>query len=413
MKGKGKNIYILLIVLLSSMKMEGQISNMFAENRHIDSADVKKMYLEVDAVSFFKDNEFTVEKVKGYTLPGFRFSTQLSLAMSENVQMEVGLNVLRYWGGEAYPCYSYMAISEWESDRYHNGLHVIPIMRGQFSITDSLHLIIGSLYNINNHSLLKPMYNTELNYTADPEAGIQILYSNKYYLSDIWVNWQSFIFKNDNHQELFTFGYSSATKILKNDKGLNIFVPLQFVAQHRGGEINISEHREVQTASNYLIGLNTMYYFGGEKIRYISLGCTYVGYMQNTGTLYPLNNGWGIYPELAVKAYDVKFTFSYWLSKDFIALLGSPHFSNLSQRTPDMSFDEMDMFMIDMEYCYMKNKYFSFGVEGSYIHYFPYTFSRPEYGELSSPSGDAFAFGLFLRINPRIRILNLKSRIDD
>lgn len=413
MKGKVKNILTAITILLSSINASGQLSYLFDDNHRIDSNDTKKMYFEIDAVNFFKNNEFKGEKVKGYTLPGFRLSTNISLAISKNIQMEIGANFLRYWGEEAYPCYSYLSISEWESERYNNGLHVIPMMRAQFSVTDSFHIIIGTLYNINNHSLCRPLYNNELNYTADPENGVQILYSNKYYKSDIWLNWQSFIFKNDIHQELFTFGYTSTTNILRNTNGLNICIPLQYVVQHRGGEINNSEVREVQTASNYAIGLNTSYNFNHNLLKYISLGCNYVGYMQNTGTLYPFDNGWGIYPELSVKIHDFIIRTSYWVSEDFITMLGSPHFGNLSQKTQDMVFDKMDMFMIDVEYCYHKNKYFAFGLEGNYTYYFPYTANRPGYDLIKRDAANSFAFGLFLRINPRIRILDLTTRLDD
>ena len=102
----------------------------------------------------------------------------------------------------------------------------------------------------------------------------------------------------------------------------------------------------------------------------------------------------------------------YFVGKDFISLLGSPHFNNISAKTPDMTFEKMDMFMAEIEYCYHKSKYFSFGIEGSIIHYFPYTSFRPEYGTMEREKSNSFSFGLFLNINPRIRIANLKPYIE-
>ena len=69
--------------------------------------------------------------------------------------------------------------------------------------------------------------------------------------------------------------------------------------------------------------------------------------------------------------------------------------------------------MIDVEYCYHKNKYFAFGLEGNYTYYFPYTANRPGYDLIKRDAANSFAFGLFLRINPRIRILDLTTRLDD
>ena len=413
MIGKGKEVIILLIiVVLGTNNCRGQIAYLFNDLPLIDSSEIKKLYLEVDVLSFFKNNEFTGEKVKGYTLPGFCMSPHLSLAFSKNVRMEVGANILRYWGSEIYPCYSYLGIAEWESERYQKGVHILPIMRAQFSITDSFHIVFGTLYNRNSHLLCTPLYNNELNYTSDRESGIQILYDNRFHSSDLWVNWQSFIFENDIHQEMFVFGYSSRTNIIKTDYGLEIGIPLQFVAQHRGGEVNIAETHSIQTYSNYAAGLFGKYSFGGKYFKDITFACYYIGFTQNVGTLYPFNNGWAIYPELSIRIHDFQLDMGYFVGKDFISLLGSPHFGNISAKTPDMIFDKMDMFMAEIEYCYHKSKYFSFGIEGSFIHYFPYTSFRPEYGTMERKRANSFSFGLFLDINPRIRIANLNPNIE-
>jgi len=413
MIGKGKEVIILLIiVVLGTNNCRGQIAYLFNDLPLIDSSEIKKLYLEVDVLSFFKNNEFTGEKVKGYTLPGFCMSPHLSLAFSKNVRMEVGANILRYWGSEIYPCYSYLGIAEWESERYQKGVHILPIMRAQFSITDSFHIVFGTLYNRNSHLLCTPLYNNELNYTSDRESGIQILYDNRFHSSDLWVNWQSFIFENDIHQEMFVFGYSSRTNIIKTDYGLEIGIPLQFVAQHRGGEVNIAETHSIQTYSNYAAGLFGKYSFGGKYFKDITFACYYIGFTQNVGTLYPFNNGWALYPELSIRIHDFQLDMGYFVGKDFISLLGSPHFGNISAKTPDMIFDKMDMFMAEIEYCYHKSKYFSFGIEGSFIHYFPYTSFRPEYGTMERKRANSFSFGLFLDINPRIRIANLKPNIE-
>ena len=410
---KGVRTTILLIIfILGTNNVAGQISRLFYESAQIDSSEVKKLYFEVDALSFFKDNEFAGKKVKGYTLPGFRMSPHFSLAFSKKVRMEVGANILRYWGSEIYPCYSYLNIAEWESERYQKGVHILPIMRAQFSITDSFHIVFGTLYNRNNHLLCTPLYNNELNYTSDLESGIQILYENRFHSSDLWLNWQSFIFENDIHQEMFVFGYSSKTNIINTNNGLEISIPLQFVAQHRGGEINISSTHSIQTYSNHAAGLFGKYSFNKKYLKDISIGCYYMGFLQNAGSLYPFDYGWAIYPEVSANIYDFRLMMGYFLGKDFITLLGSPHYGNLSAQTPNMIFDKMDMLIAEIEYCYHRNKYFSFGIEGSIIHYFPHTSFHPEYGTLEGKSNNSFAFGFFLNINPRIRIADLEQRIE-
>lgn len=410
----GKKILIVcvLVLLAYSHRAVAQVSQLFYEDPRIDSAEVKELYLEVRAHSFFKNNEFLGEKVKGYTLLGFRMMPQFSLALSKRVRMEVGVNLLRFWGGEFYPCYSYLGISQWESEQYQKGVHILPVMRAQFSPMDRLHIVFGTLYNLNNHWLSYPIFNNELNYTSDPENGVQVLYENKYYTSDVWLNWQSFIFENENQQEMFVFGYSSRTKLPTLFGRLDFSVPLFFLAQHRGGEINSSESKGVKTASNYGTGLIANVDVEKPWLNSVSLGMHYFGFLQNVGSLYPFSNGWAVYPELTLSALDFKLHLAYWVSEDFITLLGSPHFGNMSAKKDDLVFDKMDMFVARVEYCYLKSRYFSFGVDGSYIRYFPYTGTFTDNTPLERGVSNSFSFGLYLNINPKVRVCNLSSRID-
>ena len=232
--------------------------------------------------------------MKGYTLPGFRMMPQFSLALSKRVRMEVGVNLLRFWGGEFYPCYSYLGISQWESEQYQKGVHILPVMRAQFSPMDRLHIVFGTLYNLNNHWLSYPIFNNELNYTSDPENGVQVLYENKYYTSDVWLNWQSFIFENENQQEMFVFGYSSRTKLPTLFGRLDFSVPLFFLAQHRGGEINSSESKGVKTASNYGTGLIANVDVEKPWLNSVSLGMHYFGFFNKCfGIYYSILYYWG------------------------------------------------------------------------------------------------------------------------
>ena len=193
---------------------------------------------------------------------------------------------------------------------------------------------------------------------------------------------------------------------------MDFSVPLFFLAQHRGGEINSSESKGVKTASNYGTGLIANVDVGKSWLNSVSLGMHYFGLLQNVGSLYPFSNGWAVYPELTLSALDFKFHLAYWVSEDFITLLGSPHFGNMSAKKDDLVFDKMDMFVARVEYCYLKSRYFSFGVDGSYIRYFPYTGTFTDNTPLERGVSNSFSFGLYLNINPKVRVCNLSSRID-
>lgn len=81
------------------------------------------------------------------------------------------------------------------------------------ALSDHVNIVLGNIYGASNHNLIEPLYNPELNLTCDPEAGLQLLYDSKAFDLDVWVNWQSFIFREDVHQEAFTVGDLFAGKV--------------------------------------------------------------------------------------------------------------------------------------------------------------------------------------------------------
>ena len=58
----------------------------------LDSAEVRELRLEVDNMTFFKDNEFDGNVVKGYSLPGFRLQPRLAYRPIPQISMELGVH---------------------------------------------------------------------------------------------------------------------------------------------------------------------------------------------------------------------------------------------------------------------------------------------------------------------------------
>jgi len=78
MKKRTNSLLLFISILFFSYNTIGQVNGMFSQNPKIDSNDIKKLYLVVDNLNFFQNNEFASEKIKGYTLPGFRLNPKLS-----------------------------------------------------------------------------------------------------------------------------------------------------------------------------------------------------------------------------------------------------------------------------------------------------------------------------------------------
>ena len=104
----------------------------------------------------------------------------------DNIKLEAGLHLLRYWGANKYPSFAYTDIAKWKGNQYQSGVHLLPIFRVQVALSDHLDLILGTIYGGANHRLIDPLYNPELNLSADPESGLQLKYTSKVLDLDTW-----------------------------------------------------------------------------------------------------------------------------------------------------------------------------------------------------------------------------------
>ena len=210
----------------------------FKTDSRIDPEKKGELSVEFDNLSFFKDDEYTGSFMKGYTLPGLWLQAKAVYYPLEMLKLEAGVHLQRFWGANRYPNMAYQDIAHWKGDQYQRGFHALPWFRAQVALSDHVNIVLGDLYGAANHNLIEPLYNPELNMVADPEMGLQLLYNSCRFDLDVWVNWESFIFREDIHQEAFTVGLSTRFKFNDPDSRFHFYAPLQVLAQHRGGEID-------------------------------------------------------------------------------------------------------------------------------------------------------------------------------
>lgn len=399
--------YILISILFISFSGFGQINSIVYNSPNIDSLENKILYLDIYNINFFKNNEFKANKTNGYTLPGFRLIPKLSLVLDNNILIEGGISLLKYWGTNIYPSCSYMDISYWEANDYQKGFHLLPYFRAQIKLREGLNLIFGNLYINNSHNLILPLYNPELNLSADPETGVQVLFDSKHFTSDLWLNWQSFIFRTDTHREAFSFGFSSRTNINPDNK-FNIYIPIQFLAQHKGGELDHTSPYSQETWSNYASGIGLNYNIN-KIVDIINLESSYTGFIENSGSNSPFDNGMGIYSKLGIEKKGFILDISYWVGENFMSIYGSPNFINASTSTQNMIYGRTRIISSHLEYTYKQRDNYLLGIEFNLIYYLPFTGFRTGYGVIYYKDYADFSFGLYLKINPRFRLYRLKD----
>lgn len=361
-------------------------SVLFVRNYEIDPSTTGELTLDIDNVSFFKDNEWNGNIGTGYTLPGLWLNPTVRYTAIPEVRLEAGVHTLLYAGTTKYPNSIYQDIAVWKGEQYHEGTHIVPFFRANLQFS-GLHFVLGNIYGGSNHLLPDPLYSAELNLTADPEMGVQMLYDNRRLHFDMWANWESFIFKGDYHRESFVFGVSTQYRFTRNLKA-----SLSILAHHRGGEIDTITQNSVNTVMNGSVGLHYVHPTRLSWLRSWSLGADLVGYAQQSGKMWPIDKGWGLYAEgRAAFPYGLNAKVGYLLNRDFVSILSYPFYGCMSfdNRYLYQHFPRPHLVTAQLDWVRTFHRHYSLGVRAEMFQYIS-----------SGTSSNSLSFGIFLKANP-------------
>lgn len=389
-----------LIFHFSLLTLHAQVwDTLCVEPYRIDTADVGVLKAEINALAFFQNNEFSSKIQKGYTLPGGWLQPKLTYAPIDKVQLEVGAHLMFYDGANRYPNYAYNDIAKWKGNQHTHGVHALPYLRAQADFK-RLTLVLGDLYGAQNHQLILPLYNPEQNLSADPEMGLQLINDRSHNHLDMWINWQSYIFNLDTHQEAFTVGVNNTLKWSKPEKKVQWETPIQIILQHRGGELDTTA-TGVQTVVNGAIGARMTYHTGKNKFNSLRAEANILGSWQQHGTLWPFNTGMAVHTAVSMtmlKNLNVEVGYL-GAPRQFANLYGSPFFGTISLRHKDvgLTFKGIHTAYANVGYAYSFAPSYSLAAQLQV-----YSFHTKE------AEGAPFGFGVYLRIDPSFAIKRKK-----
>ena len=382
MKRAATSLIVCLIVQSLCAQMWDQLAR---SSYRIRQSDLRALRVEVDALTFFRDNEYSSKLTKGYSLPGLWLEPKLVYTPLSQIELELGAHALIFNGANKYPCYVYHDVGRWKGSQHQHGAHALPWLRAK---ADFKHLtvVMGDIYGGQNHRLAVPLWNAEANLSQDPEMGFQLLWDrNKIGTSgiwnvhmDTWLNWQSYIFEEDSHQEAFTVGSAWEVGLLPAWSKVKWYMPLQLVIQHRGGEQDTTS-MGVQTLCNASAGLGMHWYPLTHAVKQVTAEASVLATYQQSGTLWPFDTG---------VAYHVT------AGADFRR--GNPFFSTLSVRDGE-SHRGITTAYLRADYHYTFHHDYVLGAEAeAYQCWLGRSTLRPKSDELN------FSFGIYLRLHPSI-----------
>ncbi len=391
---------VLAVAVMTPATAQDLATRMATESHVPDVSRTGRFGVEVDALTFFKDNEFGSEHARGYTLPGVRLQPTVSYQPLPQVRLQAGFNALIYDGAGKYPCYAYHDIGRWKGNQYQRGAHVLPFFRVQAQM-GCVQVVMGNIFGGANHRLLEAIYNPEVNLTQDPEAGFQLMVDASRYRMDAWVAWQSYIFEEDTHQEAFTIGVSQRIALTDTARRWHAYIPVDVLAQHRGGEQDITD-MGVQTLVNGAVGAGLRWRAGSRLLRTLTAEAALLGSWQQSGHLWPFDTGWGGSVDIGADlsgGFHLKAGFM--AARRFAALYAVPFHSTVSQKHEGARYSHTAVPHVALEWCRAFADDYQFGVK---LDAYP-THS----GRLTMADGTTmpaawhanFAFGAYMRCRPR------------
>jgi len=374
----------------------------FRTDYRLDTLKTGSLSVDIDNISFFRNIESPKTIVPGYTLPGFWLQAKAVYHPAENVKLEAGVHSLWFWGADSYPAYAYSKLADWNDGRSSCAAHLSPYFRAQVALSPQVNIVLGNLYGGASHRLVEPLYNPELNLTADPETGVQLLYDTRWLHLDGWVNWETFIYNMDTKQEAFTAGISALFQANKPGSTWYVYFPLQALAQHRGGQIDDTD-LPVQTMVNGALGAGIEHNTDGRLLQKLSLEIDMLASRQLAGDLWNFKRGSGIYVAASAELMNVRVKTAWWRSKDFIAMYGNPLFGVMSMSSQDTYFVNPKTLSFSGEYTRTVAKGCSLGIDFDFYVRLPGTVID-SFGSYPGSTTTMYTFGIYLRVNPSFLI---------
>ncbi len=331
--------FIFLFAIISAVTLfspvSAQVDNHFFYDIHpVDTAFNKSLRIGADLLPFIKNNEYFNNIVEGYTLFGYQLKPYLSLYPSKNVRIDAGGYFLRDFGGHRFR----------QIKPYFMVKYVVP----HFSI------IFGDIEGTLTHRILEPLYDFERIINKRMEEGLQFKWDSRKLNIDTWINWENFIQLGDSDQEIFNAGLQ-ANYYLVNVSSFTLSIPLQVLARHHGGQINVG-NAPVYTVYNTATGIRAGLRFRKRSwLEVLQFEGYYLGYSgEAISSVVPYSGGNGILAQFMAGNRFVNLYVSYWKGHDFYAPIGTPYYQSVSVTYAGDHYSEADRNLLFFRLCFQK-----------------------------------------------------------
>jgi hypothetical protein len=349
-------LFIILFISLNIV-LKAQFVSDSLEFKNDSLISEKNVYLSLNFSPFLRNNEYFNELYDGITFIGVNLNPYLSYKFNKKLLFHIG------WYGRLF---------NGRADIYINKL----FYRCTYNFNNNLKFIMGYIYGYEFHHLIEPLYSTDYFYFNKPETGLQFLYNNDHFKSDLWLNWEKFILPGDNYKEEFIIGNSSKIRLTNKFSHINVVIPLNFVAKHKGGQIEINTS-PLQTYFNWAIGTDVSL-----RLNKKTYGINNYYVQFNDVSPYKIlryTDGFGIYTNLYVLFPKIEIYSGFWHGEYYFSPIGEPLYMSLSKKYVFYEEPEKNLILFKLRFKQLEfnNTFIAFQVECYYDYkrnYFDYSY---------------------------------------
>ncbi|WP_237151144.1 hypothetical protein [Pontibacter actiniarum] len=330
-----QKVFFLLIFLVFSHFSEAQLNNTaLLQQVPVRERNANELRIEVQALGFLKNNEYFNKIADGYTLFGYQLNPKLSYQPSADVKVEAGALLWKDFGASGYESIS--------------PTFTVKVKRAQWE------LLFGTLEGNLNHGYIEPLYDFERLLLNRLENGIQYKLHTQRLRLDAWVDWVNMLYRGEQEQEQIHGGAAVAIRLLEQEgrgnlgDSLYLTLPLQFTAQHKGGQIDASE-LPLTTLVNVAVGLELEKKYSRRVLQRLYTMNYLVGFKDFSNELQlPYEQGHGLYVNIGADTKYQDVMLSYWRGDGYISELGGRLYQSASTtfKNPDYLEEERELLIL-------------------------------------------------------------------
>jgi len=374
-----KKQLLILLITLFAFSVRAQLNNesLFNRIRPTDSLD-KELHFNFYNFNYVRNYEYSNKFHDGYTLYGTQIEPQLVYYANPNLAIIAGAYLRKDFGNEgiydAKPLFSL---------KYHKR---------------NLTLIFGSLESNIQHNYIEPIYDFERKITSPIEYGTQLLVEREKFKLDSWISWQKMIYKGDAQKEEIVGGLNMETALLKTDNW-KLSIPVQFLAYHQGGQIDVLKNIPISTLFNGATGFKLHQKFG-DKVKEIYTDnylAVYKDFSPTKSRAYQA--GFGLWLNAGIDTKWGNLVASYWKGNNFVTIKGMELYQSVSNTLYDAGFKQNSRSILAIRYFYQKELIPNLYLDVRFEPHF----------DLGTPDADfQFNHSLFLTYKEDFRIFKRK-----